>query len=115
MIRRRLSLEQRYKKEVSERNHKIWFLRKIGYTYRSIGDQVGISGQAVRLCYRKTVRKIEYIKNPGPYGFLSVRAVNCLREAGIKSLTEARKLSELTLLKMRNCGPKTLQEIKYGG
>lgn len=43
---------------------------------------------------------------------LSVRAYNCLKRANIASLGELTRKSEEDLMKVRNCGRKTLDELK---
>ncbi len=43
---------------------------------------------------------------------LSVRAANCLKNAGIKSIGELVQKSEAEMLKYRNFGKKSLEEIK---
>lgn len=43
---------------------------------------------------------------------LSVRAYNCLKRANISSLGELTRKSEDDLMKVRNCGRKTLDELK---
>ena len=43
---------------------------------------------------------------------LSVRSANCLREANIKTIGELVKKSEAEMLKYRNFGKKSLNEIK---
>ncbi len=43
---------------------------------------------------------------------LSVRAYNCLKRANISSLGELTRKSEEDLMKVRNCGRKTLDELK---
>jgi len=57
---------------------------------------------AVRSLLVKSVEEME----------LSVRAANCLKNAGIKSIGELVQKSEPEMLKYRNFGKKSLEEIK---
>ena len=43
---------------------------------------------------------------------LSVRSYNCLKRAGINTVEELTKKTEADMLKVRNLGKKSLQEVK---
>lgn len=43
---------------------------------------------------------------------LSVRTVNCLKNAGIETIGELTRLSESDLLRIQNFGQKSLNELK---
>ena len=43
---------------------------------------------------------------------LSVRSYNCLKRAGINTVEELTKRTEQDIMKVRNLGKKSLQEIK---
>ena len=43
---------------------------------------------------------------------LSVRSYNCLKRAGINTVDELSKRTEQDIMKVRNLGKKSLQEIK---
>lgn len=44
---------------------------------------------------------------------LSVRSYNCLKRAGINSVQELGDKSEGDMMKVRNLGRKSLEEVKY--
>ena len=44
---------------------------------------------------------------------LSVRSYNCLKRAGINSVQELADKSEADMMKVRNLGRKSLEEVKY--
>ena len=44
---------------------------------------------------------------------LSVRSSNCLRRANINTVEELTQKSEEDMMKVRNLGKKSLNEIKY--
>ena len=44
---------------------------------------------------------------------LSVRSYNCLKRAGINSVQELADKSEVDMMKVRNLGRKSLEEVKY--
>ena len=44
---------------------------------------------------------------------LSVRSYNCLKRAGINSVQELVDKSEVDMMKVRNLGRKSLEEVKY--
>ncbi len=58
--------------------------------------------EEIRKYLDKTVNELE----------LSVRAANCLRSANIKTISELVQKSEAEMLKYRNFGKKSLEEIK---
>ena len=57
----------------------------------------------MRKYLEKTVNELE----------LSVRAANCLRAADITSIADLVQKSEAEMLKYRNFGRKSLEEIKH--
>src|SRR5699024_12273060 len=44
---------------------------------------------------------------------LSVRSYNCLKRAGINTAQELTNKSEADMMKVRNLGRKSLEEVKY--
>lgn len=81
--------EDENKKAVSE-------LRRIGlYNPEKIGDLL----------------KRKYVRNITEYNF-SVRAFKCLWYSGIKTIDQLTERTEEDLLKIRNLGRKSIQEIK---
>ena len=44
---------------------------------------------------------------------LSVRSYNCLKRAGINSVQELADKSGADMMKVRNLGRKSLEEVKY--
>jgi DNA-directed RNA polymerase subunit alpha len=42
---------------------------------------------------------------------LSVRAYNCLKRAGIHTLSDLTNMSEAEMMKIRNLGKKSLKEV----
>ncbi len=44
---------------------------------------------------------------------LSVRSYNCLKRAGINSVQELTDKSEADMMKVRNLGRKSLEEVKF--
>ena len=44
---------------------------------------------------------------------LSVRSYNCLKREGINSVQELADKSEADMMKVRNLGRKSLEEVKY--
>lgn len=44
---------------------------------------------------------------------LSVRSYNCLKRAGINTVQELTQKSEEDMMKVRNLGRKSLDEVKY--
>ena len=44
---------------------------------------------------------------------LSVRSYNCLKRAGINTVEELTNRSEDDMMKVRNLGKKSLEEVKY--
>jgi predicted transcriptional regulator len=88
-------------------------LRGLGYSLREIGEQVGISAQAVSLMLLRYRRSLKSLKSAVELRELSCRAVNALGRHGIRSREEARRVNLLERLEMeRNCGRKTRNEIK---
>lgn len=99
-------------KILTPRERMIYNARLKGLPLRQIGNNFGVSGERIRQIEAQILRKLHKFDNPTPYGNLSVRAENCLRTAGIKSLKEARKTDSYKLLCIKNIGKKTLVEIK---
>ncbi|GGE19443.1 hypothetical protein GCM10007275_13060 [Jeotgalicoccus coquinae] len=44
---------------------------------------------------------------------LSVRSYNCLKRAGINSVQELTDKTEADMMKVRNLGRKSLEEVKF--
>lgn len=44
---------------------------------------------------------------------LSVRSYNCLKRAGINTVQELTNKSEAEMIKVRNLGRKSLEEVKH--
>ena len=44
---------------------------------------------------------------------LSVRSFNCLKRAGINTVEELTQKSEADMMKVRNLGKKSLDEVKH--
>lgn len=56
---------------------------------------------------RKSIRNVYWELD------LSVRSYNCLKRAGINSVQELADKSEADMMKVRNLGRKSLEEVKY--
>lgn len=88
-------------------------LRGLGYSYRLIGQQIGISAQAVSLMLGRYRRRLDSLSDAIELQSLSCRAANALGRHGVSSRHEARAKDVLRLLSLeRNCGHKTIQEIE---
>ena len=88
-------------------------LRGLGYSYRLIGNQFGISAQAVSLMLGRYRRRLDSLGDAIELQSLSCRAANALGRHGVRSRTEAKERGILEVLRHeRNCGQKTLQEIE---
>ena len=85
----------------------------LGYSYRLIGTQFGISAQAVSLMLGRYRRRLDSLGDAIELQSLSCRAANALGRHGVRSRTEAKERGILEVLRHeRNCGQKTLQEIE---
>lgn len=88
-------------------------LRGLGYSLREIGEQMGISAQAVSLMLTRYRRSLKSLNCAVELRELSCRAVNALGRHGISSREQARNIDLLERLRMeRNCGEKTRNEIR---
>jgi len=97
---------------VPERIRQLAMLRGLGYSFREIGKQLGVSPQAVSLMLSRHRRAFKSLGQAMELGNLSARAVNALGRHGIRTRAEARQRGVLDLLQdERNCGRKTLDEI----
>jgi predicted transcriptional regulator len=98
--------------QVPQRIRQLAMLRGLGYSFREIGKQLGVSPQAVSLMLSRHRRAFKSLSQAMELGNLSARAVNALGRHGISNRDEARQRRVLDLLKdERNCGRKTLDEI----
>ena len=74
--------------------------------FRLSTDQPGIEGK----------KSEDVPKNPGEMTIeeldLSVRSYNCLKRAGINFVSDLTKMTEDELMKVRNLGRKSLEEVK---
>lgn len=61
---------------------------------------------------QKSTEKDELLSRTIEEMGLSIRSLNCLRRAGIKSLGELMQFTEEDLMRMKNFGQKSLDEIK---
>lgn len=94
------------------RVREIAMLRGLGYSFREIGKQLGVSPQAVSLMLLRHRRSFKSLRQAMEFSDLSARAVNALGRHGIRNREEARQRGVLDLIKdERNCGRKTLEEI----
>lgn len=88
-------------------------LRGLGYSFREIGRQLGVTPQAVSLMLSRHRRSLKEIKGSVELACLSARAVNALGRHGVRTREEARKSDLLARLgDERNCGSKTLEELR---
>ncbi|HNV35033.1 MAG TPA: DNA-directed RNA polymerase subunit alpha [Bacillota bacterium] len=76
-----------------------------------IADE-GVEQDAADLVDSKDEEHQRVLETPIDELELSVRAYNCLKRANIASLGELTRKSEEDLMKVRNCGRKTLDELK---
>jgi len=84
------------------REHFLIFARQDEDLLDLEGGSIGFSSESVNALLGKSVEELE----------LSVRANNCLRNAGITSIGELIQKTEAELMKTKNFGKKSLQEIK---
>jgi predicted transcriptional regulator len=95
-----------------ERIRDIATLRGLGYSFRQIGGQFGVTPQAVSVMLSRYLRCLRTLKGSGELRNLSPRAVNALARHGIRTREQARQKNAIALMKgSRNCGTKTLAEI----
>ena len=98
---------------VPQRVKEIALLRGLGYSFREIGDRLGISPQAVSLMLSRHRRAAKLLDGTLQLHGLSSRAVNALGRHSIRTREEARERNILAILPSeRNCGSKTVNEIE---
>ena len=98
---------------VPQRVKEIALLRGLGYSFREIGDRLGISPQAVSLMLSRHRRAAKLLDRTLQLHGLSSRAVNALGRHSIRTREEARERNILAILPSeRNCGSKTVSEIE---
>lgn len=91
----------------------IAMLRGLGYTFREIGKQLGITSQAVSLMLSRYRRSLKSLTGAVELADLSSRAANALGRHKITTREEARRADVLRVLQYeRNCGRKTFEEIE---
>ena len=99
--------------EVPWRIREIAMLRGLGYSYREIARPLGVTPQAVSIMLSRHRRSIKSLRGAMELGSLSSRAVNALARHGIRTRAEARDRLVLDRLQnARNCGRKTVEEIR---
>lgn len=99
--------------EIPLRIREIAMLRGLGFTFREIGAEFGISPQAVSLMLARHRRTSKSLGIHSPLRGLSPRAVNVLGRHSIRTRDEARARNILAILSHeRNCGKKTADEIE---
>lgn len=98
--------------ELPERIRDIATLRGLGYSFRQIGEQFGVTPQAVSLMLSRHLRSLRTLNGSVELKNLSPRAVNALARHGISTREQARQKNAIALIKgSRNCGTKTLAEV----
>ena len=98
---------------VPQRVKEIALLRGLGYSFREIGDRLGISPQAVSLMLSRHRRAAKLLDRTLQLRGLSSRAVNALGRHSIRTREQARQRNILAILPYeRNCGNKTVNEIE---
>ncbi len=99
--------------DVPHRVRDIAMLRGLGYTFREIAEQLGVTPQAVSLMLSRHRRSLKSLRGAAELSKLSARAVNALGRHNITSRDQAREKDALVILRHeRNCGRKTLDEIE---
>lgn len=99
--------------QIPGRIRDIAVLRGLGYSYREIASPLGVTPQAVSLMLMRHKRCLKQLRSASELHSLSARGVNALGRHGITTRQDARAKDALTLLKQeRNCGAKTIAEIK---
>ncbi|MFZ4484887.1 MAG: hypothetical protein ACOYOL_13020, partial [Chthoniobacterales bacterium] len=98
---------------VPVRVRQIAVLRGLGYSFREIGEHLGVSPQAISLMLSRHRHRSKALRGAVELRLLSHRAINALGRHGIRNRREARQGNVIELLKGgRNCGRKTLQEVE---
>ena len=96
-------------------------LRREGFTLRTIGKMFGVTGARIRQLEAKGVRilrrereraELPYSSDSLKHLDLSTRARNCLRNINVATLSELMGIDAITLLRVRNLGVATLEEIE---
>ena len=88
-------------------------LRGLGYSYRAIAAEFGVSPQAISLMLSRHRRGLRCLKGAVELQTLSARAVNTLGRHGIRTREEAIRMNLLDLVGgERNCGAKTRAELE---
>ena len=103
---------------------KIKALRDSGLTFKACGKEFHIAPQNARMMYLRALwtsnkgKGHTTFKDLGDIGKIkiidmdmSIRSANCLRNAGIENIDELCQRSEKDLLKGKNFGRKSLNEI----
>ena len=91
----------------------IALLRGLGYSFREIGKQLGVTPQAVSLMLARHRRCLKSLSKAVEMLELSARAANALGRHKISTREEGRQADVLRLLRYeRNCGRKTFDEIE---
>ena len=97
---------------VPVRVRQIAVLRGLGYSFREIGENFGVSAQAISLMLSRHRHRLRALRGAVELKQLSPRAVNALGRHGIRSRSQARQSNAIELLKgERNCGRKTIEEV----
>lgn len=95
--------------DLPERVHAIATMRGLGYSYRKIAEEYGISPQAVSLMLSRYRKHVSTCRNRSELRGLSSRASNALVRCGVST----RAAGVLKVLpQMKNCGAKTIAEIE---
>jgi len=98
---------------VPQRVREIAMLRGLGYSFRQISGQFGVTPQAASIMLSRHRRCLKALRGSIELNHLSPRAVNALARHGIRTRDEARRKNAAGLLaNARNCGRKTLEEIE---
>lgn len=88
-------------------------LRGLGYKCVEIGQRFGITAQAVSATLARHHRRIGDFGPKSDLLELSARAANALARLGIERRADVRGRDLFALLRReRNCGEKTLEEIR---
>lgn len=106
--------------QMTYREQRVIELRKLGFTFKNIGANFGISATRASQIYCKAKRKEnlrEFIKkNAGnPHincHVMSIRLFNALKSANISSLKETSNMTDEELLRIRCLGKKMLFELR---
>ena len=99
--------------EIPLRVREIAMMRGLGFSFREIGGEFGISPQAVSLMLSRHRRAAKSLGPDSPFRGLSSRAVNVLGRHAIRTRDDARARNIVAVLPQeRNCGKKTAEEIE---